>query len=316
MEDVAYQFGKKLLCGNYSQYTPTGKDYFVKAGRFSSTPSVGDIVYFYSNSLKRVAHVGIVVDLRKSAYRYEIRTVEGNTTSGSDFSRNGGCVALKEYSFKISEIGGTNRINGFGHPIFNSGECDIDTFIETAKKELGYMEKETNSDLDSKTANVGDKNFTKYGAWYGGNGLYWCQQFVSWCAYMACKTYQVEKATGWRKFRGNWRYQINGKYVFDRWIKENDRWYVLDGSGSMVKGWFKDGDNWYYLNRDDGAMLSGQWIKDDGKDYYLSKSGIMARHSYIKDKNNDVYYWVDDDGVYLKMYDTICPDLKKYELVD
>ncbi len=62
--------------------------------------------------------------------------------------------------------------------------------IETAKAEIGYIEKESNSQLDSKTANAGDNNYTKYardldnlGDVYNGrkNGYDWCDVFVDWC---------------------------------------------------------------------------------------------------------------------------------------
>ena len=56
----SYQRGKKLLCGDYSSFTKTGKSYFVKRGRYFKKPKVGDIAYYYSKELKRVAHVGIV----------------------------------------------------------------------------------------------------------------------------------------------------------------------------------------------------------------------------------------------------------------
>ena len=35
--------------------------------------------------------------------------------------------------------------------------------VEIATAEIGYHEKASNSNLDSKTANSGNKNFTKYG---------------------------------------------------------------------------------------------------------------------------------------------------------
>ena len=35
--------------------------------------------------------------------------------------------------------------------------------LEVAENELGYIEKATNSNLDSKTANAGSNNYTKYG---------------------------------------------------------------------------------------------------------------------------------------------------------
>lgn len=84
----------------------------------------------------------------------------------------------------------------------------------------------------------------------------------------------------------------------------------------MIKGWFKDGNSWYYMNLDDGAMLSGQWIKIENKEYYLSKSGIMAKHCYVKSEKEPLYYWIDSEGVYQKMEDTITPDLTTYELVE
>lgn len=61
--------------------------------------------------------------------------------------------------------------------------------IEIAKAEIGYLEKKSNSNLDSKTANAGSNNYTKYGrdldaiGFYNGkkNGVAWCDQFVDWC---------------------------------------------------------------------------------------------------------------------------------------
>lgn len=54
-----------------------------------------------------------------------------------------------------------------------------------ANSEVGYCEKQTNEDLDDKTANAGNGNYTKYGEWYGLNGQAWCAMFVSWCANQA-----------------------------------------------------------------------------------------------------------------------------------
>jgi peptidoglycan hydrolase-like protein with peptidoglycan-binding domain len=65
--------------------------------------------------------------------------------------------------------------------------------IAIAEAEVGYLEKETNSQLDSKLANAGDENYTKYArdlkaaGYYNGNknGYAWCDVFVDWCHYMA-----------------------------------------------------------------------------------------------------------------------------------
>lgn len=63
--------------------------------------------------------------------------------------------------------------------------------IEIAKAEIGYHEKASNANLDSKTANSGSKNFTKYGrdlfkaGFFNGNknGFDWCAQFPTWCVW-------------------------------------------------------------------------------------------------------------------------------------
>ena len=59
----------------------------------------------------------------------------------------------------------------------------IDKLIQIAKNEVGYLEKASNSQLDSKTANAGENNYTKY--WRDikpdYQGQPWCAAFVSWC---------------------------------------------------------------------------------------------------------------------------------------
>lgn len=66
---------------------------------------------------------------------------------------------------------------------------DKQKVIDIALAEVGYLEKASNSQLDSKTANAGSKNRTKYArdlaniSFYNGNkqGVAWCDVFVDWC---------------------------------------------------------------------------------------------------------------------------------------
>lgn len=313
MPNNAYIKGKHLLCGEYTQYTPTGADLFKRAGRWSKIAKKGSIVYFYSNSLKRIAHVGIVIDSALKNGVYTFNTVEGNTSAGSGFSRNGGCVAKKHYSVSSSQIGGTNRVQGFGEPAFSINTADVDMFISVALNEVGYEEKASNAMLEDKHANTGSNNYTKYGKWYGGNGLYWCQQFVSWCAYEACRRMTEKSETKWVQEAGRWRYINQGQYVKSQWLEIGGRWYVFDNAGYMVTGWFKSGGDWYYMNEDDGTMCASQWIEKNGKSYYLTKSGIMAKNCYVTGKKG-IYYWVDKNGKYQELFDTDSPDLNRYEL--
>ena len=310
----AFEAGKKLLCGSYTQFTVSGKSNFVRAGRWGKVPQRGAITYFYSNSLDRVAHVGGVIDVKVHGDTYTIKTVEGNTSADNSFNRNGGCVAVKEYTFKLSQVGGKNRINGFGYPVFGSDTCTVDEFIEVLKSEVGYIEKASNHNLDDKKANPGDANYTKYGDWYDSNGVYWCQQFISWCAYAACDAHRASLGTGWIEVQGRWKYRKNGQYIKAQWQYIDGRWYVFDEEGYTITGWFKQGSEWYYLNPDDAAMLSGQWLRLDGKDYYLTKTGIMASNCYIK--SDKTYHWIDNNGEYVPEYDTDNPNLDVYEVAE
>lgn len=66
--------------------------------------------------------------------------------------------------------------------------------IKIAGAEIGYLEKASNKDLDSKTANAGKNNYTKYArdlhekGYYTGSkqGLAWCDIFVDWCFLQLC----------------------------------------------------------------------------------------------------------------------------------
>lgn len=59
----------------------------------------------------------------------------------------------------------------------------IDKVINIALDEVGYLEKKDNNQLDSKTANAGQNNYTKY--WRDikpdYQGQPWCACFVTWC---------------------------------------------------------------------------------------------------------------------------------------
>ena len=84
-------------------------------------------------------------------------------------------------------------------------EKAIDALIATAQAEIGYMEKKSNAQLDDKTANVGDGNYTKYWrdlkpSW---NGSAWCAVWVSWCMY---KTFGLETAKKLLKHENDFPY--------------------------------------------------------------------------------------------------------------
>ena len=66
--------------------------------------------------------------------------------------------------------------------------------IALAEKEVGYLEKASNSNLDSVTGNAGYNNYTKYArdlhqaGYYQANkqGYAWCDMFVDWLFFKLC----------------------------------------------------------------------------------------------------------------------------------
>ena len=74
----------------------------------------------------------------------------------------------------------------------------VEAVCKVAKNEEGYLEKKSNAYLDSKTANAGYNNYTKYwrdlakwgvmgqsSTFAGGPAWYWCAGFISWVFVMA-----------------------------------------------------------------------------------------------------------------------------------
>ena len=80
-------------------------------------------------------------------------------------------------------------------------KCYAETVVALARQEKGYIEKATNSNLDSKTANAGTNNYTKYAAYidtnypqfYNGkkNGYEWCDVYVD---YLFIRAYDLDDA--------------------------------------------------------------------------------------------------------------------------
>lgn len=66
---------------------------------------------------------------------------------------------------------------------------DKQKVLDIAFSEVGYLEKASNSNLDSKTGNAGSGNYTKYARdlaqypYFNGRkqGAAWCAVFVAWC---------------------------------------------------------------------------------------------------------------------------------------
>lgn len=129
--------------------------------------------------------------------------------------------------------------------------------VEIATAEIGYHEKASNSNLDSKTANSGNKNYTKYGrdlykaGYYNGNkqGFDWCDQFCDWLFYQLCgknkdKAEYLECQTGkygagcgfsLRYYKAAGRFDTNPKVGDQIFFKYTDDDSTADHTGIVVR---------------------------------------------------------------------------------
>lgn len=119
---LASSFGlataKKLLCGDLFVYCPDGWNRFNNKGRIYTTPKKGDVVFFWSDSLKRWGHVGFVVGVDANGKGYT--TEEANTSSGNDtVVRNGGATCRKHYTLGQRKV-------AFGRPDYAAVGISID----------------------------------------------------------------------------------------------------------------------------------------------------------------------------------------------
>lgn len=87
--------------------------YYKQHNQFYTKPKVGDQIFF-----KDYSHTGIVYKV-DSTYVY---TIEGNTSSAAGVVNNGGCVRMKKYKIKGSNI------EGYGRPKYKSSEQPKHTY--------------------------------------------------------------------------------------------------------------------------------------------------------------------------------------------
>ena len=97
---------KRKLCGDIDDYCPVAAMRFRDAGRWFTTPKVGDLVFFGTSGNE--THVGRVYQISGGM----IRTIEGNTSLVSGVEANGGGVWAKSYPLN------EKRIVGYGRPLY------------------------------------------------------------------------------------------------------------------------------------------------------------------------------------------------------
>ena len=166
---------------------------------------------------------------------------------------------------------------------------DPNVVINIALNEEGYLEKNSASGLDDKTANAGDKNYTKYGR--DMHKIYpttmdhpapWCDCFVDWCFYMAYGISNAKALLG-----GNFDdYTINSAGLY----KNKNAWYT---SNPQI------GDQIFFKNKSNKICHTGIVYKVDDNFIYTvegntsSGSGVVANGGAVaKKKYNKTYAYI------------------------
>lgn len=119
--------------------------------------------------------------------------------------------------------------------------CDVQRVIDIAKGEIGYLEKETWSDLDDKTANAGDENFVKYSrdlakiSYFNSSkkGVAWCAIFVAW-DYVQAYGPKAAKKLLCQPTRGNCGAGCNS---FMNYFKSKKQFYSEPNVGDIIFFW-------------------------------------------------------------------------------
>lgn len=163
--------------------------------------------------------------------------------------------------------------------------------IDIARKEVGYLEKASNSNLDSKTGNAGSANYTKYArdldkisGFYNGkkNGYAWCDVFVDWCFVQAFGVEDAKKLLGQPD-----RSYGAGCTASSNYFKQIGRFYKKDP---------KPGDQIFFLDSAGGPAHTGLVYKVDASKVYTvegntsSESGVVANGGAVREKSYPLSY--------------------------
>lgn len=163
--------------------------------------------------------------------------------------------------------------------------------IAIAQAEEGYLEKKSNAQLDSKTANAGTANFTKYardldnlGVYNGKkNGYSWCDIFVDWCFIQAFGLETALKMT----------FQTKGGYGAG--CTESARYYRENGA--FHKSNPQPGDQIFFSKNGGNAMYHTGLVVDvkGGRVYTIegntsSAAGVVENGGCVRQKSYALSY--------------------------
>lgn len=168
----------------------------------------------------------------------------------------------------------------------------VKELIKVAEAEVGYLEKESNKKLDSKTDNAGDENYTKYARdfdtkypdFYNGkkNGFAWCDIFVDWCFVTAFGAAKALELLGQPKKSCGAGCTFSAKYFksigcFYTSPKVGDQIFFKDSKGNPCHTGIV-----YNVTADKVYTIEGNTSSESG---VVANGGAVAKKSYALNHN-------------------------------
>lgn len=158
---------------------------------------------------------------------------------------------------------------------------ELEKVLEIALDEVGYLEKKTNAQLDSKKANAGRNNYTKYARdldnikdFYNGkkNGYAWCCVFVAWCFNKAVGTDRARELLCYpKKSLG-----AGCKYAMNYYKKQN-KFFTSPKKGDQV--FFRVGHTGIVYNVDSNYIYTVEGNTSNSSEV-VANGGCVAKKKY------------------------------------
>ncbi len=148
--------------------------------------------------------------------------------------------------------------------------------LAIAEAEIGYLEKASNRNLDSKTANAGSGNYTKYwrdvASAYQGSA--WCACFVTWCLVRAFGKAVAEKVLKHYPYISCWK--ISTLHKLNANPQRGDIVIFYSSKKSFYHTGFVKSVNGDYFTTIEGNTSGGSAVIENGggvcaKGYYNSR---------------------------------------------
>lgn len=192
----------------------------------------------------------------------------------------------------------------------------INKIISIALAEVGYLEKRSNSQLDSKTANAGSNNYTKYAremSQYSpgifANGYAWCDTFVDWCFVKAFGADTAKELIhGWSAYTPTSALYYKNAKEWHTNPKKGDQIFFKDSKGNICHtGFVYDVDSNYVYTVEGNTSSASGVVANGGA---VEKKKYTLTYSKIAGYGRPKYIELKEDLEVEKIYNSVneCPE--------